>query len=119
MGNPFAKDVRPDWEGLVASILRKGSPSRVHTIELFLDFEIAEAVAERYGLLNDLDRDDLYYMEKREIAVQSFLGYDYVRCGFTGSPSALPVTHRRSSTISRCVRQRESPCDGPCPGGSP
>ena len=84
MGNPFSKDIQPDWEGLVSTILRKGTPSRVHFIELFLDFEISEEIAERYGLLRDLDRGDPYYAEKREVAVQSFLGYDYVRCGLGG-----------------------------------
>jgi len=84
MESPFVKAIQPDWGGLVSTILRKGTPSRVHNIELFLDFEISEVIGERYGLLCDLDRDDPYYTEKREVAIQSFLGYDYVRCGFTG-----------------------------------
>jgi len=82
--SPFAVDVKPDWEGLVTSVMRTGTPSRVHHIELFLDAEVIDAIAQRYGVLDALDPNDPYFDEKRAVAVQSFLGYDYIRASLTG-----------------------------------
>jgi len=76
----FTSEFKPNWEGLVDCILRKGTPGRVYNIELFLDEEIKEAICKRFGLLNDLKKNDPYFRLKREIAIQRFLGYDYVRC---------------------------------------
>lgn len=70
--------VQPDWESMIRTIWRKGTPERVHYIELFLDGEIKEAVCTRFDLVRDLDEHDPCYMYRREIAVQRFLGYDYV-----------------------------------------
>jgi len=84
MAPPFSKAVTPDWEGLVATILRQGTASRVHYIELFLDAEVSQAICDRYDLLKDLDPGDPFFAERREITVQSFLGYDYVRKSLEG-----------------------------------
>ena len=73
--------VDPNWEGLVDCIMRKGTPDRVHFIELFLDSEVQQAIAERYGLLDGLDPDGEFFVNERMIRVQRFLGYDFVRCG--------------------------------------
>jgi len=54
------------------------TPSRVHNMELFLDVEIQEAVAERFRLLKGLRHEDPYYHCKRNAAVMRFLGYDHV-----------------------------------------
>jgi uroporphyrinogen decarboxylase len=78
---PFAVSVAPDWEALVRCIRRAGTPQRVHFIELFLDAEVQEAICQRYDLLADLDPADPYFDLKRQVAIQRFLGYDYVRCG--------------------------------------
>jgi uroporphyrinogen decarboxylase len=78
---PFAVSVAPDWEALVRCIRREGTPKRVHNIELFLDGEVQEAVCQRYDLLAGFDPADPYFDLKRQIAIQRFLGYDYVRCG--------------------------------------
>ncbi len=78
---PFAVSVTPDWEALVRCIRREGTPKRVHNIELFLDAEVQEAVCRRYDILAGLDPTDPYFDLKRQIAIQRFLGYDYVRCG--------------------------------------
>jgi uroporphyrinogen decarboxylase len=78
---PFAVSVSPDWEALVRCIRREGTPKRVHNIELFLDGEVQEAVCRRYDLLAGLDPTDPYFDLKRQVAIQRFLGYDYVRCG--------------------------------------
>ena len=53
----FSVPVTQDWEAFRACILRQGTPKRVHHIELFLDWEIQNAVAQRFHLLDDLDSD--------------------------------------------------------------
>lgn len=80
----FDIPVQPDWKEMIRTIRREGTPRRVHNLELFLDGEIKDAVCERFGLVSNLDRNDPYYAEKREIAVQRFLGYDYVFVGVGG-----------------------------------
>jgi uroporphyrinogen decarboxylase len=73
--------IAPDWEALVRCIRREGTPKRVHHIELYLDAEVQDAVAKRFGLLDGLDSADPLFALKRNFRVQQFLGYDYVRCG--------------------------------------
>ncbi len=80
----FEVAVTPDWEGLRRCILREGEPTRVHHIELFLDQEIQDAVAERHGVWEDIDPADPFAPLRKEIALQSFLGYDYVRGNLEG-----------------------------------
>lgn len=72
--------VKPDWEALVACIGRRGTPRRAHFIELFLDQEVQDAVACRFGLVEDLKRSDPAFALQQHMRVQRFLGYDYVRC---------------------------------------
>jgi len=84
MASPFSIDVIPDWEGLLQSIRRDGEPRRVHHIELFLDGEIQDAICERYGVLEGLDEADPSFLLRKQVALQSFLGYDSVRCGVEG-----------------------------------
>jgi len=88
----FSDPVQPDWRELVDTITRRRQPRRVHFIELFLDLEVSEAICRRYGLLVGLDPSDKYYHEKREVTVQSFLGYDYVRASMTGMDMPLSYT---------------------------
>ncbi|OHE66057.1 MAG: hypothetical protein A2Z99_07665, partial [Treponema sp. GWB1_62_6] len=71
----------PDWTELVSCIKREGTPRRPHVIELFLDDEVQEAVCSTFGIGKGLDRADPCFPHKRQIALQRFLGYDYVRCG--------------------------------------
>ncbi len=70
---------RPNWEGLIDTIMRRGEPDRVYHIELFLDQEIQDAIGERYGLYNDLDPADEWYDTRKYLAVQRFVGFDYAR----------------------------------------
>jgi uroporphyrinogen decarboxylase len=84
--------IAPDWEGLVSCIRREGTPQRVHFIELFLDAEVQTAVCDLYGLLDGLDPSDAFYDLKRQIRIQRFLGYDYVRCGLEGFVMPLSRT---------------------------
>ena len=80
MSEFFKRKINPDWQGLVDCIMRKGTPDRVHYIELFIDGEIKDAVCERFNLLDNLKESDPHYDFHKEIIIQRFLGYDYVRC---------------------------------------
>ena len=75
----FSVPVTPDWEGLRRCVLRQGAPDRVHHIELFLDVEMQDAVCARFGVLDGLDPGDRYFPHRKQILLQSFLGYDFVR----------------------------------------
>jgi len=81
--SPFTVDVTPDRQGLIDCIKRKKTPQRVHFIELFLDDEVEAAVATTFGLADQLDPNDKFFAQKRHLAVQRFLGYDYVHCSVT------------------------------------
>ena len=74
----FETPVQPNWEGLVANVLRQGTPDRVYHIELFHDAEFARALIERFGIGADLDPADPHYACRMQIAFQRFLGFDYV-----------------------------------------
>lgn len=89
MPSPFTVDVAPDWEAFIACIRRSGTPRRVHHIELFLDTEVQLALGERFGLHADLDPSDPWHDLKRQIELQAFLGYDYIRCGVEGADFPL------------------------------
>ena len=102
--DPFTTHITPDWEALVRCIRREGTPARVHHIELFLDPEVQDAVCERFNLSEGLDSGDPYYAQKRLIALQRFLGYDYVRCGL--QDFVMPM--RRTSIEDTAGLQRES-----------
>ena len=81
MGELLTGRIEPDAQGLVDCILRRGEPKRVHHIELFLDKEIQDKIVDRFDLCRDLAENDPFFEQKRQITLQRFLGYDYVRCG--------------------------------------
>ena len=89
VGTSFALAVEPNWEDFVACIMRKKTPQRVHIVELFLDAEIKEAICAGYDLLEGLRSDDPFLDCQREVRLQRFLGYDYVRCGL--DPFEMPL----------------------------
>jgi uroporphyrinogen decarboxylase len=101
----FSVDFKPDWEALRDCIERKGTPRRVHHIELFLDEEVQEAVCERFDLIADLDANDPHFLLKREIQVQRFLGYDYVRQGVDRGSVEMPL--HRIAVSDTAALQRE------------
>jgi uroporphyrinogen decarboxylase len=76
--SPFSVPVVPDWEGFINCIRQTGTPARAYFIELIIDGEVQDYICQRYGLLDDLSPADPFYKYKRQIALQSFLGYDYV-----------------------------------------
>ncbi len=78
------RPVEPDWRGLVDNILRKGTPDRVYNLELFQDWEIEQAIIERFQLAADLDENDPDYARRRHLANRRFCGFDYVRVGLSG-----------------------------------
>ncbi len=92
MKSLFDVEVSPNWEALVACILRQGTPQRVHYIELFLDEEVQVAICDKFDLLMDLEPDDPYWDLKRQIILQRFLGYDYVRAGLENMDMPLHRT---------------------------
>ena len=80
--SPFAIEIEQDWPGLVRCIRREGTPDRTYFIELQLDPEVQQAICDRYGLMGkNAGPDDPFFEQKRHLAVQRFLGYDYVCCG--------------------------------------
>lgn len=91
--------VMPDFEAFRANILRQGTPRRVHYLELYEDREIKDALVERYDLEKDLDRNDPAFAWKREIAIQKFLGYDFV-CGALEPVLAFPESAHKADALS-------------------
>ena len=67
--------IQPDWPGLIDTILRRATPRRVVHIELFHDAEIASAIVDRFDLAAGLDAADAHYPQRRQIALQRFLGW--------------------------------------------
>ena len=88
----FSTTVTPDWQAFVDCINRKGTPQRVHHIELFLDGEVQAAIHDRFDLLEGLDPADPFRDLKSQVTIQRFLGYDYVRCGLEGLDMPLSRT---------------------------
>lgn len=80
----FEKQVKPDYEAMLKNIRREGTPGRVHYMELFLDKEVQDIIIERYHLSANLNQEMPGYEYQREIALQRFLGYDYVCASVEG-----------------------------------
>jgi uroporphyrinogen decarboxylase len=91
MDSFFSKPCKPDYESFLRCLKRMGTPKRVHHIELFLDWEVKQVLCERFNLLAGIDPDDPFFTQKMEIAIQRFLGYDYVVCGLEGMD--MPVNY--------------------------
>jgi len=101
---PFTTSVTPDWEEFVSTIRRQRTPRRVHHIELYLDGEVKDALCARYRIDDGLERVDPFFHEKREIAIQRFLGYDYVVCSLEG----LEMSFNRHTTDDTAGLKRQS-----------
>lgn len=76
--------IRPDIEGLLKNLRREGTPDRTYFMELFLDYEVEEAICARFGLLNGLDPADPHFPWRRQIAINRFLGYEGVNYSVRG-----------------------------------
>ena len=75
--------VRLDYEGLLRNLRREGTPSRVFSMELFLDDEIQQELALRFGTSSQ-DPNDPYYQQKTMISLYRYLGYELIRVGLDG-----------------------------------
>jgi uroporphyrinogen decarboxylase len=95
------KAAAPDWEALLSCIRREGTPRRVHVMELFLDEEQQDAICARFDLEAGLDRGDPFFKERRQIALQRSLGYDYVRCGLEGAAWTWNETRVEDTAANR------------------
>ena len=74
----FCRTIQPDADAFLANLRRQGTPRRVHFLELFADEEIKCAICRRFDLAAAVRPGDPYFFEKREIALQRFLGCDFV-----------------------------------------
>jgi uroporphyrinogen decarboxylase len=104
MPKTFSVPIEPNWRGLMDCIMRQGEPERVYHIELFLDPEVQDAVCREFDLLDGLDADDPAFALRRQIAIQRFMGYDYVVCG----PEAPDIAFRRAVTGDTADLERAS-----------
>lgn len=68
--------VMPDVEELLDIIWRKKLPKRIHHIELFHDPEVVQHIADRFGLVEKLGKNDPAYKLKLNILVHQFIGSD-------------------------------------------
>lgn len=68
-------------EGFLRNLRREGTPDRVYFIELFQDREIEAAVDSWFRVTAGLDRNARDFEWRRRIAMQRFLGYEYVPVG--------------------------------------
>ena len=89
----------PDWEGLVENIRRKGTPRRVHHIELFHDVEIVDAIVERFGLAEKLNATGAGFARGRYIALQRFLGFDHISVNLAGME--FPLNWKKADDPTR------------------
>ncbi|MCP4643108.1 MAG: uroporphyrinogen-III decarboxylase-like protein, partial [bacterium] len=94
----------PDWRGLLQSIERRGMPDRVHHIELFLDEEIQDAICAEFNVLDGLDSADAQFPLRKQIALQSFLGYDFVRMGVEGLD--FPLNYLKADDTAELSRDQ-------------
>jgi uroporphyrinogen decarboxylase len=100
--SPFSRPVTPDWQAFIDCVCRRGTPARVHNAELFLDAEVEQAICDRFDLLGSTRRDDPFYAEQRRVAVQRFLGYDYVEANLEGMD--LPLDYLRAEDTAGLTR---------------
>ncbi len=77
----LAKPIELDPRGLLDTILRKKTPSRVHHFELGHDMEIIDAICERFDLGKDIDPDCGRVGSYKILAVRRFLGFDCLGVG--------------------------------------
>jgi uroporphyrinogen decarboxylase len=76
--NLLSIQIEPDFAAFRENLLRRGTPKRVHYLELYQDREIKDAVMKYFDLEQHLDPNDPFYAYQREVLIQTFLGYDVV-----------------------------------------
>jgi len=78
-----------DIEGLRANLLMEREPERVYIFEHALDETVRAQIAERFGLLEDVPRDDPAYLMKRDVAIHRFLGMELFRVWLPGTKFSI------------------------------
>jgi uroporphyrinogen decarboxylase len=76
--NPFSTPFKPDAQGLLDNLSRRGTPRRVFNMELFLDGEVQQELCRRFDLDKGLQIDDPFLHQQRQVRLARFLGYDCV-----------------------------------------
>jgi len=74
-----SRSFKPDGQALVDTLVHKKTAKRVHNMELFLEEQVQEVIAGRYGLTAGCEAGAPDYPNRRHIAVQRFCGYDFVK----------------------------------------
>ncbi|MFZ2654876.1 MAG: uroporphyrinogen decarboxylase family protein [Victivallales bacterium] len=74
----FEHEVVPDFNGFKDCITFARPPKRVYFFEAYQDQPVKDAIVSRFQLDAGLNTGDKYYQFKKEIALQSFLGYDMI-----------------------------------------
>lgn len=106
--SPFSIPVVPDWEGFVRCLRREGTPERTHFIELIIDGEVQDLICQRFGLLDGLNPGDPFFKYQRQIALRSFLGYDYVVIpGSVGESLDSALVRDNLVTVDTAALQRQ------------
>ena len=106
--SPFFVPIEPDWEGFVKCLRRQGTPKRAHYIELIIDAEVQDLICQRYGLLDGLGANDPFFRYKKQILLQSFLGYDYVVVpGSLGESLDSGLVRQNLTTVDTAALQRK------------
>ena len=121
MRKAFSTPLEPDVGEMIDVLFRRKLPRRVHHIELFLDREIKDAVCARFGLSGGLDASDPLFETKRDVTLQSFLGYDMFRVGVARKTVFPTATIAAADTTAlpaqgRAVRDWQEEHGGPIQG---
>jgi uroporphyrinogen decarboxylase len=113
--SPFSVDVTPDANAFLRCLRREGTPGRVHFVDLYLDPEVQQVICDRYSLLAGISATDPHFELRKQVRLQSFLGYDYVRCGLDGlqMPMNTASAHDTAGLAHPGGRQYEDEHIGP------
>ena len=68
-----------DLTAAIANIKRKGTPKRVFYFEHGLEPGMKAALCEKFNLCEDLNQTDRFFLLKRQIRIQQFLGQEFMR----------------------------------------
>jgi uroporphyrinogen decarboxylase len=115
----FRRQVQPDVSELVDVLLRRGSPRRLHVLELFLDEEIRQLLSARFGIEAGVDRSHPRYEAARDARLMAVLGYDAFRISVASKAATfdLPGPRAKDTTgvrgQSRGERQWQEEHRGP------
>ncbi len=73
------KPVELDLAAAIANIKCEGTPKRVFYFEHGLEPGMKAALCEKFNLCEDLNQTDKFFLPKRQIRIQQFLGQEFMR----------------------------------------